>query len=117
MTLFEIAWMKNLIMQNYRRRMRNFILSLISVIIPIVFFIYFKNTIRDEEIKLTYQILTAMVAILFAARMLFVYKSKDDVNDLPWSVRNRQLDSLQNCIKDGSFEDLKFSVPLQEYFD
>ncbi len=117
MTLFEIAWMKNLIMQNYRRRMKNFILSLISVIIPIILCIYLKNTVRDEEIKLTYQIFAVMVAVLLAARMLFVYNGDDHQNDLPWSIKKRQMRTLEEGIKHGgTFEDLKHCVPLQEYF-
>ncbi len=111
MKLQEIAFMKNLIMQNYRRRMAYFLLNLF-VIIATSYFIYFFIEVKTIKELFLFIVLGGGVYQIIAT-----YESNDHQRDYPWSIKKRQMKVLREVIKNGTFEDFRGSVPMQEYFD
>jgi len=113
MTLQENAFMKNLIMQNYRRRMMFFILNLL--VFPIIAFIciYF-----EEELTINTGLIMSIIGIAAFSRFFVRYILRPDGdNFFPWSIKKRQIKTMEQMVKgNANFEELKDYVQLNEYF-
>lgn len=109
MTLHEQAFMVYLIKRNYRRRMVYFCFNLITILIPVIVLYWLKlSGPREFGVML--------VTIMFFIRVIYIYFADDEYHDnLPWSIKKRQ-NKLLIANKKSDFEELRFCVPLREYF-
>jgi len=109
MTLHEQAFMVDLIKRSYRRRMFYFCLNLLSILIPVIPLYWVKLSSPRE--------FGAMVAmIVFIIRVIYIYFASDEYRDnLPWSIKKRQYKLLIANWK-LDLEELRFCLPLWEYF-
>lgn len=112
MTLQENAFMKNLIMQNYQRRMRAFfVFILISVISETLVIYFFK-----DEAALGVCLL-GVFSISFMYLVFRYHVNGDSQSDFPWKIKKRQLIALYDHSKgNGDFSELASSPCLAEYF-
>ncbi len=101
--------MTDLIKRNYRRRMLWFYINVITWCISMAFTVFAIVTKMPGIIQFGALLITAAIA----APSLIC--NADSVN-LPWVVKKRQLNAIKQFQK-ADFEDLKFSVPLKEYFE
>lgn len=105
MKLQEIAFMSELIKKTYRRRM-NILLVNIAIM--------FSSIPATIQFSFSYLFTTLFVAVYLIVLFLY-YLGVDDNNDLPWAIKKRQARAL-NDFQKADFDQLKFSVPLKEYF-
>jgi hypothetical protein len=108
MTLQETAFMINLIKSNYRRRMFYFFLNLLVLAISfyLVQFFFADNYSIENPFTAIFVSL-----VLLASLGIFLF------NSYPWNIKKRQKKALNECTKrDASFDDLRNSPCLHEYF-
>ncbi len=113
MTPQENAFMKNLIMQNYRRRMKNFILNLFVFPAIVLICIFF-----EENMTANIVCIIGIIGLINFWIFFSTYISQNEVyNWFPWSVKKRQIEAMEQLIKGGAdFKELSSSPALNEYF-
>ncbi len=110
MSLKEVAFMKNLIMQNYRRRMIYFILNFCVIVVVVLFL--FQVEFDPFEDK---QLLFSVICFSFFIQIMITYHMNE--NKYPWHIKKRQMTALREVYEgNGTFEELKNSPSLDEYF-
>lgn len=113
-TLQDVVFMKSLIMQSYRRRMITFYVN-IAGFIPGIYSIFVFTSFSQTHMG-TY-LLVALLAVVCASRLITVYFESDATPRFPWQIKEQQLNIVLNHYSNSArFEELKYCVPLQEFF-
>ncbi len=112
MKLKEEAFMFNLINASYRRKMVIFVINIVVVVISAIILInnfgYFEPKMHGLNIMIP------IVIFGFSLGRILVYAFE---KGLPWSMKKDQIKALkEQSDAKADFEDLRFNVPLHEYF-
>ena len=113
-TLQEQAFMKDLIMKCYRRRLLVFLVNLTLVLVGIYTLVFYS------DIRSGYGPFVLVATIVAAGRMILCYMTPiGERNDLlPWKKKDNELETVSNYVYSGAeFEEMSSSVLLQPYFD
>ncbi len=112
MRLFEIAFMKSLIMAKYRRNLTIFIANGVACLV----FWRIIPYLVSENIEFIAIILYAGAALRFFG--CYIIGPIDNQSNLPWAVKKREMYALQSNVEaQHDFENLAIYVPLNDYFD
>lgn len=109
MNLQEIAFMKNLIMQSYRREISIYLINLIIIIATPGLCLFL--TTKENVIGI---VITFLIFVISLIR--FVYAYEIDGQTTPWKTRNFRLNALRQH-KEGTFEEMRSSPCFSEFFD
>ncbi|MFA6397522.1 MAG: hypothetical protein WDK96_01585 [Candidatus Paceibacterota bacterium] len=115
-TAVEEAFMKSLIMKNYRRRMMSFYFFLIIIVVSFLMIVIFWPESK-MTITATSWIFICSVVTFVLSSIIFIAVYFDEDENCPWIIENKQITTLRGVIGEkGKFEDLKDSENLKEYF-
>ncbi len=106
MTLYEIVFMKSLILSKHRSRSFWFILNLLGMLIFGFIFGFFIDD--NRPLSIIFVVLAGVLTLIF---IVYFTEEKN-----PWTTKNNQLTALkENSV--AHFEEIKSDPRLQEYFE
>ena len=115
MNLQEIAFMVNLIISNYRRRLLYLYINLILAIVPALIIVFY----RDSSLVVMWCGVICVLASGYGFVKYAIHPNTfDDTPSLPWTIKKWQMKALRELAEGKQdFAELRRCPALHEYFE